>query len=219
LNTFASSSVVGALLWQASGCCLDYPGGCSPSWRSRRCTGCAESRRPLRLGGTPARALCSSSRYRISGASIFQSHKIASNTASGGPSHHAKISHGGCGFHSGLGRTLRARISIPSLQDGSSGRRGAPLCQFDAPVFRSDSTLRGRHPPRNNYKCLRNNKFPFGKPRRPAVAEEDWGRMKIGNPPGAQFEILVDGEARSYRDTKSGASGRPASLFSHYVFA
>ncbi len=121
LNTFASSSVVGALLWQASGCCLDYPGGCSPSWRSRRCTGCAESRRPLRLGGTPARALCSSSRYRISGASIFQSHKIASNTASGGPSHHAKISHGGCGFHSGLGRTLRAQISIPSLQDGSLG--------------------------------------------------------------------------------------------------
>ena len=45
----------------------------------------------------------------------------ASNTASGGPSHHAKISHGGCGFHSGLGRTLRARISIPSLQDGSLG--------------------------------------------------------------------------------------------------
>ena len=57
----------------------------------------------------------------ISGASIFQSHKTASNTASGGPSHHAKISHGGCGFHSGLGRTLRARISIPSLQDGSLG--------------------------------------------------------------------------------------------------
>jgi hypothetical protein len=72
-------------------------------------------------GGTPAKALCSSSRYRISGASIFQSHKTASNTASGGPSHHAKISHGGCGFHSGLGRTLRARISIPSLQDGSLG--------------------------------------------------------------------------------------------------
>jgi hypothetical protein len=66
--------------------------------------------------------LCSSSRYRISGASIFQSHKTASNTASGGPSHHAKSSHhGGCGFHSGLGRTLRARISIPSLQDGSLG--------------------------------------------------------------------------------------------------
>ena len=70
---------------------------------------------------SPARALCSSSRYRISGASIFQSHKTASNTASGGPSHHAKISHGGCDFHSGLGRTLRARISIPSLQDGSLG--------------------------------------------------------------------------------------------------
>jgi hypothetical protein len=70
---------------------------------------------------SPARALCSSSRYRISGASIFQSHKTASNTASGGPSHHAKISHAGCGFHSGLGRTLRARISIPSLQDGSLG--------------------------------------------------------------------------------------------------
>jgi hypothetical protein len=66
--------------------------------------------------------LCSSSRYRISGASIFQSHKTVSNTASGGPSHHAKSSHhGGCGFHSGLGRTLRARISIPSLQDGSLG--------------------------------------------------------------------------------------------------
>jgi len=64
---------------------------------------------------SPARALCSSSRYRISGASIFQSHKTASNTASGGPSHHAA----GCGFHSGLGRTLRARISIP--QDGSLG--------------------------------------------------------------------------------------------------
>ena len=24
--------------------------------------------------------------------------------------------------------------------------------------------------------------------------------MKIGNPPGAQFEILVDGKPRSYRD-------------------
>ena len=32
------------------------------------------------------------------------------------------------------------------------------------------------------------------------MAEEDWGRMKIGNPPGAQFEILVDGKPRSYRD-------------------
>ena len=32
-----------------------------------------------------------------------------------------KISHGGCGCHSGLGRTLRARISIPNLQDGSLG--------------------------------------------------------------------------------------------------
>ena len=41
------------------------------------------------LVGSPARAL-SSSRYRISRASIFQSHKTASNTASGGPSHHAK---------------------------------------------------------------------------------------------------------------------------------
>ena len=70
---------------------------------------------------SPARALCSSSRYRISGASIFQSHKTVSNTASGGPSHHAKISHGGCGCHSGLGRTLRARTSIPNLQDGSLG--------------------------------------------------------------------------------------------------
>ncbi len=33
--------------------------------------------------------------------------------------------------------------------------------------------------------------------------------MKIRNPPGAQFEILVDGEARSYRDTKSGAMDAP----------
>jgi hypothetical protein len=37
------------------------------------------------------------------------------------------------------------------------------------------------------------------------VAEEDWGRMKIGNPPGAQFEILVDGKPRSYRDIKAVA--------------
>ena len=27
--------------------------------------------------------------------------------------------------------------------------------------------------------------------------------MKIGNPPGAQFEILVDGKPRSYRDIKA----------------
>jgi hypothetical protein len=26
--------------------------------------------------------------------------------------------------------------------------------------------------------------------------------MKLANPPGAQFEILVDGKARSYRDRK-----------------
>ena len=26
--------------------------------------------------------------------------------------------------------------------------------------------------------------------------------MKFGNPPGAQFEILVDGKPRSYRDIK-----------------
>ena len=26
--------------------------------------------------------------------------------------------------------------------------------------------------------------------------------MKIRNPPGAQFEILVDGKPRSYRDSK-----------------
>ena len=31
------------------------------------------------------------------------------------------------------------------------------------------------------------------------MAEEDWGKMKIGTPPGAQFEILVDGKPRSYR--------------------
>jgi hypothetical protein len=29
--------------------------------------------------------------------------------------------------------------------------------------------------------------------------------MKIGNPPGAQFEILVDGKPRSYRDIKAVA--------------
>ena len=32
-----------------------------------------------------------------------------------------RAAHGGCGFHNGLGRTLWARISIPSLQDGSLG--------------------------------------------------------------------------------------------------
>ena len=37
------------------------------------------------------------------------------------------------------------------------------------------------------------------------MAEEDWGRMKIGNPPGAQFEILVDGKPRSYRDINAVA--------------
>ena len=37
------------------------------------------------------------------------------------------------------------------------------------------------------------------------MAEEDGGRMKIGNPPGAQFEILVDGKPRSYRDIKAVA--------------
>jgi hypothetical protein len=86
-----------------------------------------QARGALGPGGFRQGPLCSSSRYRISGASIFQSHKTASNTASGGPSHHAKISHGGCGFHSGLGRTLRARISIPSLQDGSLGGQSATL--------------------------------------------------------------------------------------------
>ena len=29
--------------------------------------------------------------------------------------------------------------------------------------------------------------------------------MTIGNPPGAQFEILVDGKPRSYRDIKAVA--------------
>jgi hypothetical protein len=29
--------------------------------------------------------------------------------------------------------------------------------------------------------------------------------MKLANPPGAQFEILVDGKARSYRDIKAVA--------------
>jgi hypothetical protein len=29
--------------------------------------------------------------------------------------------------------------------------------------------------------------------------------MKIGNPPGAQFEIFVDGKPRSYRDIKAVA--------------
>jgi len=29
--------------------------------------------------------------------------------------------------------------------------------------------------------------------------------MKIGNPPGAQFEILVDGKPRSYRDINAVA--------------
>ena len=29
--------------------------------------------------------------------------------------------------------------------------------------------------------------------------------MKIGNPPGAQFEILVDGKPRSHRDIKAVA--------------
>jgi hypothetical protein len=29
--------------------------------------------------------------------------------------------------------------------------------------------------------------------------------MKIENPPGAQFEILVDGKPRSYRDIKAVA--------------
>jgi len=85
---------------------------------------------------SPARALCSSSCYRNSGASIFQSHKTTSNTASGGPSHHAKISHGGCGFHSGLGRTLRARISIPSLQDGFEARCLSfnSTCRYFVPI-------------------------------------------------------------------------------------
>ena len=35
--------------------------------------------------------------------------------------------------------------------------------------------------------------------------EEDWGPMKLGNLPGAQFEILVDGKPRSYRDIKAVA--------------
>jgi hypothetical protein len=35
--------------------------------------------------------------------------------------------------------------------------------------------------------------------------EEDWGPMKLANPPGAQFEILVDGKPRSYRDIKAVA--------------
>ena len=43
----------------------------------------------------------------------------------------------------------------------------------------------------------------MGKPRRTAVAEEDWA-MKFG-PPGAQFEILVDGKPRSYRDINAVA--------------
>jgi hypothetical protein len=118
---------------------------------------------------SPARALCSSSRYRISGASIFQSHKTASNTASGGPSHHAKISHGGCGFHSGLGRTLRARISIPSLQDGSLGGAVRHSCQFDAPVFRSDSTLRGGHLNTQHVACCRLHRALPAIPRRQAA--------------------------------------------------
>ena len=29
--------------------------------------------------------------------------------------------------------------------------------------------------------------------------------MKLANPPGAQFEILVDGKSRSYRDIKAVA--------------
>ena len=29
--------------------------------------------------------------------------------------------------------------------------------------------------------------------------------MKLANPPGAQFEILVDGKSRSYRDLKAVA--------------
>ena len=31
------------------------------------------------------------------------------------------------------------------------------------------------------------------------------GPMKLANPPGAQFEILVDGKPRSYRDIKAVA--------------
>ena len=72
-------------------------------------------------GGSPARALCSSSRYRISGASIFQSHKIASNTASGGPSHHAKISHGGCAIASAeflKSRNPHSEVAVKDLQTG-----------------------------------------------------------------------------------------------------
>jgi hypothetical protein len=36
-------------------------------------------------------------------------------------------------------------------------------------------------------------------------AEKEWGQMKLANPPGAQFEILVDGKPRSYRDIKAVA--------------
>jgi hypothetical protein len=35
--------------------------------------------------------------------------------------------------------------------------------------------------------------------------------MKLANPPGAQFEILVDGKPRSYRDIKAVCHYRPQS--------
>ena len=73
---------------------------------------------------------------------------------------------GGCGFHSGLGRTLRARISIPSLQDGSLGGAVRHSCQFDAPVFRSDSTLRADHLSKPHVACCRIHRALPAIPRR-----------------------------------------------------